>query len=97
MSVDRDMAIRATVHQAVDASIDVTRRLVDDCALPRPEDVRRLLALQQAVGDIAAGLSRGETDLSREWLVVAALAVDAVEGSLAEAAARPITPEDFRR
>jgi hypothetical protein len=60
---DRELDARIAAQHSVIDTVDTANTDISVCALPRPDDVRRLLALQDAVGDLSAALSHGHTDL----------------------------------
>jgi hypothetical protein len=87
---DRELDARIAAQHSVIEALDTANTDINVCALPRPDDVRRLLALQEAVGDLSAALSRGHTDLHEEWVLIAAVAQSALEAGLVEESRRPL-------
>jgi hypothetical protein len=87
---DRELDARIAAQHSVINTVDAANTAIAVCALPRPDDVRRLLALQDAVGDLSAALSHGHDDMSTERQMVAAIAQSALEAGLVEESRRPL-------
>lgn len=87
---DAELDARIAAQHTVIDTVDAANANIAVCALPRPDDVRRLLALQDAIGDLSAALSHGHDDMSTEWAMVAAIAQSALEAGLVDEARSPL-------
>jgi hypothetical protein len=67
---DRELDARIAAQHNVINTVDAARTAISVCALPRPDDVRRLLALQDAVGDLSASLSHGHESVPARLSVI---------------------------
>jgi hypothetical protein len=85
MSVDADIARRMAAQHDIVSEVGQVGYLVEIAAQPRQSDIRRLMVLDQARGDLVEQMAAGQ-DFDRELSVLGASVLEWKESRLAEIA-----------